>query len=316
MKRHVLQPTPDTVHWGFFDAGLAPALVIDPGDVVTVGTVSGSRTEAPADGSQFTVRAEHRAIHAAKTPHLGPHILTGPIAVRGAEPGDALRIGILDVALADNWGFNLIRPELGALPAMFPFERLIHLPIDQAAGVVHTPWGIDIQARPFFGIMGTAPGEAGPITSVVPGSFGGNIDNKELAAGAVLDLPVAISGGHVSVGDGHAAQGDGEVCLTAVETGLVGTLRIDLVKQAHLEAPVARTPEHLIAMAFDEDLNVAAALALGRMIDLVVGQTSLSPEDAYRLCSIAGDLRITQVVNRKKGVHVMMPLRLLAPVRR
>ena len=164
--------------------------------------------------------------------------------------------------------------------------------------------------------MGTAPAAAGRITSVVPGSFGGNIDNKELVAGSVLDLPVAIAGGLLSVGDGHAAQGDGEVCLTAVETGLIGTLRIGLLKRAHLKAPVAQTPDHLIAMAFDEDLDVAASVALRRMIDLIIEQTSLSLEDAYRLCSLAGDLRITQVVNRKKGVHIMMPLRLLAPVQR
>lgn len=317
MKRHSLAPSPETVHWGYFDAALKPVLEIDPGDVVTVGSVSGAPGETPEAGAGLTVRPALTAIHAAVSREIGPHILTGPIAVRGAEPGDALRIDILDVALADDWGFNVIKPDLGALPAMFPYARLIHLPIDRDARRVHTPWGIDIPARPFFGVMGAAPAAAaGRITSVEPGAFGGNIDNKELVAGAVLMLPVAVAGGLLSVGDGHAAQGDGEVCLTAVETGLTGTLRIGLVKGVHLDAPFAETPSHLIAMAFDEDLNLAAEVALARMIGLIERQTRLSAEDAYRLCSLAGDLRITQVVNRKKGVHVKMPLALLSSVRR
>jgi acetamidase/formamidase len=313
MAEHRLFPTPATVHWGFFDGTLAPALTIDPGDTVVVRSVSGGPDEAPRAGAGFTVDASLMAIHADVAPDLGPHILVGPIAVRGAMPGDALRVTILDVALADDWGFNLIRPLLGALPDLFPYARLIHLPIDRARGLVRTPWGIDIPARPFFGVMGTAPALAeGRLTSVVPGSFGGNIDNKELGAGSVLTLPVAVPGGLLSVGDGHAAQGDGEVCLTAVETGLTGTLRIDLVVGAAPEAPFAETPTHLIAMAFDADLDIAAGLALRRMIGLIEARTTLGAEDAYRLCSLAGDLRVTQVVNGRKGIHVMVPLDLLA----
>ena len=315
MPQHELLASPGTVHWGFFDATLPPAIVIDSGDVITVGTVSGSRAETPADGVGFTVRPELRAIQGALTPHLGPHILTGPIAVRGAEPGDALRIEILDMALADDWGFNLIKPGLGALPDFASEERLLHLAIDRAAGLVRTPWGIDIPARPFFGVMGTAPAGDVPVTSVVPGSFGGNIDNKELGTGSVLTLPVAAAGGLLSVGDGHAAQGDGEVCLTAVETGLVGRLRIHLVKGTAPDAPFAETLTHLIAMAFDPDLDVAVAVALRRMIGMIATRTGLTPETAYRLCSLAGNLRVTQVVNRAKGIHVMMPLDLLAQAR-
>jgi acetamidase/formamidase len=313
MTEHTLPPTPATVHWGHFDATLPPVLIIDPGDEVVLRSVSGSPEETPMEGAGFAVDPALRAIHAAVQRDLGPHILTGPIAVRGAEPGDALRITILDVALTDDWGFNLIKPDLGALPEMFPYARLIHLQIDPVAGRIRTPFGIDITARPFFGVMGVAPARSrGRLTSVEPGSFGGNIDNKELGAGSVLTLPVAVEGGLLSVGDGHAAQGDGEVCLTAVETGLAGRLRIDLVKGAAPEAPFAETPSHLISMGFDADLDVAAALALRRMIGLIEARTRLSAEDAYRLCSLAGDLRVTQVVNRAKGVHVMMPLDLLA----
>ena len=306
-NRIELLPEPGTVHWGHFDAALAPVAEIAGGDTVVIHTVSGGRDDLPPADSGMTVRPEHRRIHGAVAPDLGPHIMTGPVAVRGAEPGDALRIEILDVALREDWGFNLIRPGAGALPDRFPDHRRIHLPIDRAAGTVLTPWGLEIPARPFFGVMGTAPPpHLGRLTSIVPGAFGGNIDNKELTAGSVLYLPVWTVGALFSAGDGHAAQGDGEVCLTAVETGLTGTFRIDLVKRAGLSFPRAETPGHLIAMGFDEDLDEAARMALIEMIGLITERTSLAEEDAYRLCSLAADLRVTQLVNRRKGIHAML----------
>jgi acetamidase/formamidase len=156
--------------------------------------------------------------------------------------------------------------------------------------------------------MGVAPPpEAGRVTSVIPGVFGGNIDNKELGPGAVLYLPVFNPGALLSFGDGHAAQGDGEVCLTAVETGLTGKFRVELIEKANLPGPHAETPTHLIAMAFDEDLNEAMRAALRALIAMIVDRTGLTRDEAYRLCSLAADLRITQVVNVKKGVHAMLP---------
>ena len=306
-RRHELLPSPATAHWGYFDASLKPALEIDPGDIVTLTSVSGSADDVP-DDVRYTARQALRDIHAAMKPDLGPHILTGPLAVRGAEPGDALRIEILDVALADDWGYNVIRAGKGTLPEDFPNDRRIHLGVDRTRGIVTTPWGMTIPAKPFFGVMGVAPAGA-RVTSVMPGAFGGNIDNKELTAGAVLHLPVFVPGALFSAGDGHAAQGDGEVCLTAVETGLTGTFRIDLVKGAKLSAPYAETPTHLIAMAFDEDLDVAAREALRALIAMIRARAGLSAEDAYSLCSLAADLRVTQLVNVRKGVHAMLPRR-------
>jgi acetamidase/formamidase len=307
MARREVLPSPETVHWGYFDASIAPVATIDPGDFVVMNSVSGDRDQTPAD-PRYLVRPALTDIQTQLKPDLGPHILTGPVFVRGAEPGDALSVKILDFILPDNWGFNLIMPDMGAIPADFPYERLIHLPIDQARRVVGTPWGMEIPAKPFFGVMGAAPKPAdGRRTSVIPDYFGGNIDNKELGAGSTLVLPVSTPGALFSVGDGHAAQGDGEVCLTAVETGLVGTMRIDLIKGAHLEAPYAETPTHLIAMAFNPDLDEAARVALRRMIAMIAQRAGISSEDAYRLCSLAADLRITQVVNVSKGVHVMLP---------
>jgi acetamidase/formamidase len=310
-----IQPSPDTIHWGYFDAALKPVATIEPGETFSLNSVSGSVAEAPLDGSPYLVRPELRAIQAAVRPELGPHILTGPVAVRGAMPGDALRVEIVDVQLADDWGFNTFKPGMGALPEDFPYERLVHLGIDRAAGNIQTPWGMVLKAAPFFGVMGVAPAPGlGRVSSVMPSSFGGNLDNKELGAGAVLYLPVAVEGGLFSAGDGHGIQGDGEVCLTAVETGLTGTFKIDLIKNANLDAPWAETPTHAITMAFDEDLDVAMQIALQRMIKLIVAHTGITAEDAYRLCSLAVDLRVTQVVNRSKGIHAMIARELLGRV--
>jgi len=306
-----LLPSPTTVHWGHFDAALTPVATINPGETITITSVSGAPDALPTQ-ADMTVRPQLTAIHAAVKPEIGPHILTGPVAIKGAMPGDALRVEILDVQLADDWGYNLFKAGFGTLPDDFPYDRLAHHGIDRAKGVVHTSWGMALPAHPFFGVMGAAPAPSvGRVSSVMPSTFGGNIDNKELGAGAVLYLPVAVEGGLFSCGDGHATQGDGEVCLTAVETGLTGTFKIDLVKGANLEAPYAETKTHLIAMAFDEDLDEAARVALRRMIALVVARTTLSADDAYMLCSLAGDMHVTQLVNRSKGIHVMMPFALL-----
>jgi acetamidase/formamidase len=311
-----LLPSPTTVHWGYFDAAQKPVASIDPGETITINSVSGAAEQCP-DRAGMTVRPELVAIQAAVKPDLGPHILTGPVAVRGAMPGDALRVEILNVELADDWGFTLFKPGMGTLPDDFPTAHLSHIGIDRAKGVVSTPWGMTLMAAPFFGVMGVAPSPAtGRASSVMPSYFGGNLDNKELGAGAVLYLPVSVEGALFSCGDGHALQGDGEVCLTAVETGLTGTFKIDLVKNAKLDAPYAETKTHLIAMAFDEDLDEAARVALRRLIALIVARTTLTSGDAYQLCSLAADLHVTQLVNRSKGIHAMIRHDILAQSKR
>lgn len=313
-KHHTLNCGPDTVHWGFFDGTLAPVLTIAPGDTVTVTTATGIPEDLPPPDSGMTVFDEHRAILAKLPRGLGPHMLTGPVAVTGAQPGDALKVEILDVALRQDWGFNLMRPLAGALPDDFPVARRIHIPIDRARKVARMPWGLEVPLAPFFGCMGTAPPAAwGRQTSVIPRAFGGNIDNKELVPGATLYLPVFEPGGLFSVGDGHAAQGHGEVNLTAIETALTGTFRIGIEKGAGLKRPRAETPTHLLTMAFDPDLDQAMMAALRDMIDLIVRLGGLTRDDAYALCSVAADLTVTQVVNGNRGIHCTLPRWALQP---
>jgi acetamidase/formamidase len=303
-KHHTLLPSPETVHWGHFDAKIPPRLAIDPGDTVTVVTVSGGAVEV---GDVARMGAAHREIVEKVKPHLGPHILTGPIAVRGAEPGDTLEIRIKAIELSVDGGWNIIRPLRGTLPEDFPNFRQELIPIDRKAMTARPAWGPTIPLRPFFGILAVAPrAEYGTISSVEPREFGGNIDNKEFVPGASLFLPVFVPGANFSCGDGHAVQGDGEVCLTALETCLDGTFELVLHKGRRLAFPRAVTPTHYIAMGMDPDLDDAAKQALRDMIRWLVELKGWKPDEAYVFCSLACDLRVTQLVDGNKGIHAMV----------
>src|ERR1700730_17807380 len=314
MTTHRLDAAPDTVHWGYFDAKLKPLIPIDPGDTVVISTVSGAPTQMPDARSGFTVPAALPAIHAKVQPKLGgPHILTGPVAVRGAKAGQVLEVRIKAIDLHYDWGYNVIRPLAGALPDDFKEMRLIHIPLDRARMIGRLPWGLELPLKPFFGIMATSPPVAwGAVASPPPRRNGGNIDNKELVAGTTLYLPIHVDGAMFSVGDGHGVQGDGEVCVTAIETGLVGTFELHVRPDMALEWPLAETSTHMITMAFDPDLDDCVVIALRQMIDLIVKRAGITREQAYTLCSLAADLRVTQGVNGNKGIHVMLDKKYLA----
>jgi acetamidase/formamidase len=227
-------------------------------------------------------------------------------------PGDVLEIEIQAVDLRQNWGWSAIRPFRGTLPEDFPMTKIWRTGIDVNQRVGTLPWGPEIALRPFFGIMGVAPRPGyGALGSIEPREYGGNMDLKELGAGTTLLLPVWAPGALFSVGDGHAVQGDGEVCLTALETALRGTFRLTLRRDMSLTLPIAETPTHAITLAFDPDLDDAARQALRAMIALIVARAGLAPEDAYMLCSLAADVRITQLVDGNKGAHVMIDKRWL-----
>ena len=311
MAHHELHASPETVHWGYFDGTLPPVLTIDSGDSVTIHTVSGNKAVTPR--GDFEVPPELRRIHEEVTEKREPgHILTGPIAVRGAAPGDVLEVRIHDVRLRQDWGWNVVRPLMGALPDDFSEFRLVHLPLDKERNVAKLPWGVDLPLSPFFGVMGVAPPKAwGRISSIEPRAHGGNIDCKELGAGATLYLPVFNQGALFSTGDGHAAQGDGEVCVTAIETALTGSFEFILRRDMRLRRPRAETATHLISLGMHVDLDDAAKRAVRDMIGMIRERSNMAPESAYMLCSIAGDLRISQIVNGEKGCHMMVAKKLL-----
>jgi acetamidase/formamidase len=310
MTVKTLKASTSTCHWGFFDASLSPAVTIESGDEIIIDTISGGPMNLP--GAGFHVPPELLEMHAQGVPSMPGHLLTGPVGISGAKAGDVLKVDILNVSLRQDWGFNFLGPLKGTLPHDFPNVQHTIIPLDAERGVGTLPWGLELELAPFFGVMGVAPpAEWGRISTIEPRMHGGNIDNKELVAGATLYLPIFVDGALFSCGDGHGAQGDGEVCVTAIETALQGHFRLTVLKKHDLTYPRAETPTHYITMGMAPDLGRCVEMALRDMIDLVSKNAKISREDAYMLCSLAGDLRITQTVNREKGVHMMMEKRLI-----
>jgi acetamidase/formamidase len=305
MTHHYLPSTPETVHWGYWDAKRAPVLTVASGDTVTLDSLSGEPEDLPTD---MELLPEHREV-LAKTPRgSGPHLLTGPIHVEGAEPADVLEVRILDVKLRQDWGWNIIEPLLGTLPDDFPLSRRLHIPLDRVKNTARLPWGTVLPLDPFFGNFGVAPpAHYGRITSIIPREFGGNMDNRALTQGATVYFPVFNRGALFSAGDGHALQGDGEVCLTAIETSMTGTFQFIVRKDLKVSFPRAETATHYVAMGMNEDLDNAARQALRNMIAWITELSDLPAVDAYTLCSLAADLRVTQMVDINKGVHCMLP---------
>ncbi|MEM9628762.1 MAG: acetamidase/formamidase family protein [Pseudomonadota bacterium] len=223
-------------------------------------------------------------------------------------PGDVLQVDILDITVRQSWGWSLIQPLLGALPEDFHEKRLFHHPIDIAANTVTLPWGKALGLKPFFGILAVAPPvNWGRITSIIPRDHGGNMDNKELTPGTTVYFPVFNEGAMFSAGDGHGVQGDGEVCLTAVEAALTGTFKLTVRKDLVFPLPRAESEDWIMTMGFHEDLDDAVKIALRAMIDWIVDLKGISREEAYLLCSLAADLRVTQTVDVNKGIHCMLP---------
>ena len=305
-KSHTLDASPETVHWGFFDASLKPTLVVESGDTVTISTVSGRPVDLPSPESGFVVPPVLTEIHARVKQGPVGHILTGPVAIRGAKAGQVLEVRVKSVEINCDWGYNVIFPLAGGLPDDFEEMRVIHFPLYRDRMVARLPWGLEIPLKPFFGIMAVAPPPIWrTVSSLPPRKNGGNIDNKELVAGSTIYLPIQADGALFSVGDGHAAQGDGEVC-SAIEAGLTGTFELHLRDDMQLDWPLAETATHVITMAFHPDLDNCVVMALRDMVKVICLRTGLSREDAFSLCSIAADIRVTQIVNGNKGIHIMI----------
>ena len=310
---HTLNATAQTVHIAHFSSELKPVLSIDDGDTVVLESLRGDPAEYEAAGiAPQEIPRPLRDLYRDLQSYKG-HELTGPIYIKGAEPGDVLEVHIQDVRLTMPFGFNANVYGMGTLPEDFPYTswRVIRMDLERMSAEVIP--GVVVPLQPFFGVMGVAPpARLGKISSAPPGVHGGNIDLKDLGPGSILYLPVHARGALFSAGDGHAVQGDGEVCYTAIETSMTGTFQFRVRKGLRLKWPRAETSTHVITMGFDEDLDVAAKMALREMIEYLGQDKGIKPEQAYMLSSLAVDLRITQLVNTMKGVHAMLPKRLFA----
>ncbi len=315
-RTYDLPATPATVAWGHYDASDKPVLTIQSGDTVVMHTLltnspTGLEKAGVAPGDvEPALRAVFDGVPAsARGP--GGHILTGPIAIEGAMPGDTLEVRIKRVELAIPYAYNAFRYGAGFLTDDFPYARVKIVPLDKARMVARFGPGIAVPLHPFFGSMGVAPPPAfGRYDSAPPTIIGGNMDDRALVAGTTLFLPVHAPGALFQAGDGHAAQGNGEVDITALETSLTGTFEFVLHKGQTTPYPRAETPDAYIAMGFDDDLSNATRKALRNMIDFLVSARGMTRDDAYMLVSVAGDVEITELVDRNKGVHVVVPKRL------
>lgn len=307
-----LKASPQTVVWGYYWSAAKPVLTIHSGDTVTVQAMATYSPAALRNGGikEEDIEPELKAIYAeVKDKGPGGHILTGPIFIEGAEPGDTLEVRIQKIRLNTPYASNGFSPTRGVLPKEdFERGRSKIIPLDRDRMIARFAPGIEIPLHPFFGSMGVAPPEAaGRINSGPPGVHAGNLDNKDLVEGTKLFIPVHVKGALFEVGDGHAGQGNGEVDITALETSLTGTFQFVVRKDMHLKGPRGETPTHWIAMGLDPDLDQATINAVRDAIDFLVTEKHLSREDAYALCSVAVDFNITQAVDGTKGVHAMIP---------
>ena len=311
-RTHRLEASAATVAYGYYWAEAKPVLRLASGDIIDVDTLL---TNTPAglqnagvapDKLQNSLKAIVSEVTGGRR-GPGGHILTGPVYVEGAQPGDALEVKILSIDLAIDYGYNGCS---GFMPENCdPSVGTKIIALDRKTMTAEFVPAIVIPLRPFFGSMGVAPAAAlGRVSSNPPGTHAGNLDNKELVAGTTLFIPVFVPGALFEVGDGHAAQGDGEVDQTAIETSLRGRIQLTVRKNMKLMWPRAETSTDFISMAADQDLKTATTIAVQEMVDFLASSKHLTTHQAYQLVSIAGNVAVTQLVDRPVvGVHVKMP---------
>jgi len=301
MATHKIEPNENTLH-GFFSRDLAPVLTIDPGDTVHFKTIDAEWGMENFNVTLVDPETGPPPRKTATTNIEGPmgHALCGPVFIRGAEPGMTLAIHI-DSIRTGTWGWTV--------GGKTPEGEVLHLwefdPIHMYGRNQH---GHQVPLRPFMGVMGMPPAEAGQHSTQPPRVTGGNIDCKELVEGSTLYLPIEVPGGLFSTGDGHAAQGDGEVSRTAIECPIEDVrLTFQLYPDMHITTPRASTRTCWLTFGFDESLNIASQIALDAMLDLMVEERNVSRADAFALASVVVDLRITQIANKVLGVHAVLP---------
>jgi acetamidase/formamidase len=306
---YVLNPSPTTVAYGYYWSETPPVLKIRSGDYVKVHTLLTSTPERleAAGVPPDQVEKELRDVQTVKDRGPGGHVLTGPIYIEEAEPGDVLEVRFQSIDLAIPYGYNAIGQAGFLSDEIFDRKmRIIQLDKDKMIG--HFSDGIEIPLHPFFGSAGVAPPKtAGRWNSAPPWIHAGNLDNRELVAGSSLFIPVHVKGALFEIGDGHAAQGNGEVDITAIETSLIANLQFIVHKGKTIRWPRAETSTHVITMGCDRDLNAATHIAVREMIHYLMDEKKMTEADAYMLCSVAVDVDITQLVDGNVGVHAMLP---------
>ncbi|OCC24439.1 formamidase [Croceicoccus estronivorus] len=330
---HYLEALPETIHWGYFDPARGPALKVKSGDLIQAEAVTHHAGDDPSLMMDDKVwRIFNETPEADRNP--GVHIMTGPIYVEDAKPGDILEVRYLTMEprfrygsnLAANWG-NLYKefdekervtiyeldPRYNTARATYAYDfkgkylvpgTVTNCPECERQTALD---GVRVPVRPHLGTAGVAPDVSGRVSTIPPGLHGGNIDNWRIGAGATLYYPVQVDGGLFSIGDPHVSQGDGEISGTAIEASLNVLFQIVLRKDFAFPSPLLETPDCWIVHGFHEDLNQAQKNAAIDMLHLLTEHQGLSANDAYSLMSVAADFGVTQVVDGTQGIHVRIP---------
>jgi acetamidase/formamidase len=326
---HVLRAAPANMHWGYFDAALAPALTVASGDIIQAEAITHHAGDAPELMMDERITAIFEAIPP-EDRNPGVHLMTGPIYVAGARPGDVLEVRYLQMTprlaygsnLAANWGHlykefgekervTIYRLDAASQTAEaafaydFPGKYLTPGTITHERDCCREPAlrGVRVPVRPHLGTAGVAPDVAGRVSTIPPGRHGGNIDNWRIGAGATMFYPVQVDGALFSIGDPHISQGDGEISGTAIEASLDVMFQVFVRRDFSFPSPLLQTPDFWMTHGFDEDLDQAMRNASLEMLRLLTEQRGLSANDAYSLMSVAADFGVTQVVDGKQGVH-------------
>jgi acetamidase/formamidase len=317
-----LKSTPDTVLWGYIAANLPPALTIKPGQIVEIEALSHQGLTTSNNPEKFfatygipnhEVLPDAKAVYSeVKRPKgASVHILTGPIYVDGAEPGDTLEVRVHDIKFRVPYGVNNTGPGKGVLPKLLkePAAKLIRVDLERRVALFSDE--IEIPLNPFMGIMAVSPPTSlGMVSSTPPGAWGGNIDLKFTGIGSSLFLPVFNKGGQFFTGDGHAVQGDGEVDGGAIEISLKPTLQFIVHKGKTIKQPRVETATDYLTTGLDVDLNVATRIALQEAVDFLQQEKGMSAADAYALSSLAVDLGIGEAVDIVNLVYAKIPKRI------
>jgi acetamidase/formamidase len=337
---HELPAIPRNCFWGFFDSALPPVLRVRSGDVIRVDTLTHQAGDAPDLLMDDGIRAVYETIAPCER-GPGVHIMTGPIFVEGAEPGDTLEVRLLSLTPRLAYGTN-IAAWWGYLYDDFGKERITIYRIDAGAGLARAAFAFDYTAtpryeqpgilspvdparrepalpnvavplRPHLGVGGVAPAEPGRINSIPPGPFGGNVDNWRFGPGTAMHYPVFHRGALLYLGDPHMAEGDAELSGTAIEASASALIQVRVRRDLPIGGPFLETPTHWIAHGFHEDLNQAMRGAARALLRFLVARYGLSADDAYSLISVAADFGVTQVVDQRQGVHGMIAKSLFLP---
>ncbi|VTU25791.1 Acetamidase [Variovorax sp. PBS-H4] len=303
-----LEGNPQTTQFGWFDNSQPPVARMRSGDTIVMETLIHGDKQIVMNEmtiAQMTLRARQEQ---AESPGRGPHSITGPVYIEGAQPGDVLKIDIGKI-VPSSYALNFSYPGFaGAFPKVFSQGQLKYFLLDSERQRVEFSPGIEIPLRPFPGLIAVARAEPGRYSTVPPGRFGGNLDINEMVSGTTVYLPVFVEGGLLWSGDSHAAQGNGEINLTALETSFKELpLTVTVLKGKKLDWPRVETPTHWIAMGYDKDLNVAFSMLQDQATTLIAEQSGVGQAEARSMMLAKWDCRVAEIVNVLKGTYCMIP---------